>query len=116
MEDQLKKVPARFYRNENGAEPVRDWLQGLSKNDRRIIGTDIATVEFGWPVGMPTCSPMGAGLWEVRSNLGSNRISRVFFCFAGGNMVLLHGIIKKTKKTAVGDLDISRNRQREVER
>jgi hypothetical protein len=21
--------------------------------DKRIVGTDIATVEFGWPVGMP---------------------------------------------------------------
>jgi len=28
------------------------------------IGTDIATVEFGWPVGMPVCRPLGGGIYE----------------------------------------------------
>jgi phage-related protein len=116
MADELKKVPARFYRSASGAEPVRDWLHGLSKEDRKEIGTDIATVEYGWPVGMPTCAPMGAGLHEVRTDLDGNRIARVLFCFSGGAMVLLHGFIKKTRKTPRADLDLARQRQREVER
>jgi phage-related protein len=113
--DELKKVPARFYRNENGMEPVRDWLQSLNRDDRQRIGADIATVEYGWPVGMPTCRPMGAGLWEVRSNLDGRRTARVLFCFAAGQMILLHGFIKKTKKTPGADLEIARARQREIE-
>lgn len=116
MEDKLKKVPARFYQNDNGTEPVRDWLQSLSRYDRSEIGRDIATVEYGWPVGMPTCRPMGAGLWEVRSNLDHGQIARVLFCFVEGNIVLLHGFIKKTSKTPKMDLEIARERQREVER
>jgi phage-related protein len=116
MRGDLKKVPARFYRSASGAEPVRDWLHGLEKDDRKEIGTEIATVEYGWPVGMPTCAPMGAGLHEVRIRLGENRIARVLFCFSGGTMVLLHGFIKKTRKTPKADLDLARIRQREVER
>jgi hypothetical protein len=54
------------YRTSAGAEPVRDWLKGLSRDERREIGQDIATVEYGWPVGMPVCRPLGQGLWEVR--------------------------------------------------
>ena len=50
-----KILPAIFYRTATGAEPVRKWLKALSREDKRIVGTDIATVEFGWPVGMPTC-------------------------------------------------------------
>jgi phage-related protein len=111
-----KKVPARFYQSASGAEPVRDWLHRLGKEDRKAIGTDIATVEYGWPVGMPTCSPMGAGLYEVRTDLSDNRIARVFFCFAEGTMVLLHAIIKKTRKTPGMDLELARQRQRELER
>jgi hypothetical protein len=42
-----------FYRRLSGTEPVRDWLKSLSVEDRRIVGTDIAAVEFGWPIGMP---------------------------------------------------------------
>ena len=116
MEDERKRVPAHFYQNENGTEPVRDWLQSLSKEDRRKIGEDVATVEYGWPVGMPTCSPMGAGLWEVRSDLDRNRIGRVLFCFSEGHMILLIGFIKKTRKTPKAELKIARARQREVER
>ena len=45
MDDEQKRVPAHFYQNENGTEPVRDWLQSLSKEDRKKIGEDVATVE-----------------------------------------------------------------------
>jgi hypothetical protein len=72
------------YRLHGGSEPVRDWLKSLPRDDRRIVGVDIATVEFGWPIGMPLCRPLGGGLWEVRSKLTQNRIGRVIFCVAEG--------------------------------
>jgi len=56
---QSQKIPATFYRTANGAEPVRDWLLKLDPADRKIIGVDIAVVEYGWPDGMPTCRPLG---------------------------------------------------------
>jgi phage-related protein len=88
----------------------------LSTADRRALGHDIGLVEFGWPVGMPLCRPLGSGLWEIRSSLDGNRIARVIFCIAEGRMVLLHGFIKKTQKTLKADLDLARDRQNEVER
>ena len=107
----LKRVPAIFYRSESGAEPVRDWLRSLDKQDRFRIGTGIKTVEFGWPIGMPTCRPLGHGLYEVRTSLG-NRIARVLFCIGDGRMILLHGFIKKSRKTPKADLDLARTRKR----
>ena len=109
-----KHISAVFYRAASGREPVRDWLLEMSDGDRRIIGYDIATAEFGWPIGMPTCKAMGQGLYEIRSDLKSNRISRVFFCVTEGQMVLLHGIIKKTQTTPKADLDLARKRMKEV--
>ncbi|MEY2911707.1 MAG: hypothetical protein RLZZ184_1016 [Cyanobacteriota bacterium] len=102
-----KRVPAEFYRNENGTEPVRDWLKSLSKEERFLIGADIKTVEFGWLIGMPTCRPMGDGLFEVRTNLPQNKIARVLFCFYEGKMILLHGFIKKSQKTPKQQLDLA---------
>ena len=61
----MKKIPALFYENSNGKKPVRDWLLKLSEDDRKIMGEDIATVEYGYPVGMPTCKPLGNKLEEV---------------------------------------------------
>lgn len=112
-----KVLPAMFYRTATGAEPVRKWLKALSREDKRIVGTDIATVEFGWPVGMPTCRPLASrrGLLEVRSSLTQNRIARVLFCIHQGQMVLLHGFIKKTQQMPENDLDLAVKRQKEVE-
>ena len=49
----LPEIPVFFYRTTGGAEPVLDWLRSLPVDDRRVIGTDLATVQFGWPIGMP---------------------------------------------------------------
>lgn len=112
----MKRLPAVFYRSETGAEPVRDWLKSdeISADDRRRIGEDIKTVEFGWPVGMPTCRALGGGLWEVRSSL-KGRIARILFCIDDGCMVLLHGFIKKAQRTPAGDLALAMKRKRSVE-
>ena len=115
MEDSRKKIPAFFYREDNGSEPVREWLSELSKADRRLIGEDIKTVEYGWPIGMPVCRPMGKGLYEVRSHITGSRIARVLFCIHQGKMVLLHGFIKKTQKTPKMELDIAEKRKRNME-
>lgn len=116
MADDLKRLPAVFYRAAGGGEPVRLWLKELSDADRRALGYDIGLVEFGWPIGMPLCRPLGGGLWEIRSSLLGNRIARVIFCTAHDRMVLLHGFIKKTERTPRQDLDLARRRQNEVAR
>lgn len=91
---------------------MRDWLRSLDKEDRRRIGEDIKLVQFGWPVGMPVCRPMGQGLFEVRSRISDGRIARVMFCFLAGQIILLHGFIKKSQKTPKGDLDLALKRQK----
>ncbi|NJL09525.1 MAG: type II toxin-antitoxin system RelE/ParE family toxin [Calothrix sp. SM1_7_51] len=110
-----KRIPASFYKNENGTEPVRDWLKSLESEERLLIGTDIKTVEYGFPIGMPTCRPMGNGLYEVRTNLPQSRKARVLFCIHEGYMVLLHGFIKKTQKTPKQELDLALERKQQVE-
>lgn len=110
-----KRLQAVFYRTESGAEPVRDWLKALDKNDRFEIGTDIKTVEYGWPIGMPVCRPLKRGLSEVRTDLSGNRIARVLFCVVDGRMVLLHGFMKKRQKTPLADLELAHDRKRRLE-
>ncbi|WP_242035034.1 type II toxin-antitoxin system RelE/ParE family toxin [Dolichospermum sp. FACHB-1091] len=77
--------------------------------------TNLKTVEFGWPIGMPTCRPMGDGLFEVRTNLPQNKIARVLFCFYEGKMILLHGFIKKSQKTPKQQLDLAWERKHTLE-
>jgi len=114
MVSEPKKLPARFFRSDTGKEPVRDWLLGLADGDRKAIGDDIRTAEFGWPIGMPLCRKIAGrkGLWEIRTNLPGGNIARVFFFAHEGSMVLLHGIIKKTQKTPPKELDVAVRRMK----
>jgi phage-related protein len=110
-----KKITGRFYATPNGRRPVREWLQSLSRDDRRAIGQSIQKVEFGWPLGMPYCRPLAHGMWEVRSELSGGRTARVIFAIVGAEMVLLHGFMKKTQKTPPADIDLAFKRKRETE-
>jgi phage-related protein len=108
-----KRVTARFYQTALGSKPAREWLLDLTQDDRRIIGQDIQTVEFGWPIGMPVCRSLGQGIWEVRSNLAAGRIARMLFTFVDDEMILLHGFIKKAQATPHHDLELAIKRKKE---
>ena len=103
-----------FFVTSAGNEPVRQWLQDLPDGDRHAIGQDLMRVHWRWPVGMPLCRNLGKGLWEVRSTLVSNRIARVIFCLHDGELVALHGFIKKTQKIPPDDLDLAVKRKKEL--
>ena len=102
-----------FYAETSGKEPVREWLSTLDKAERNIIGYDIKCVQFGWPLGMPLVKPLGNGIWEVRSSLGT-RIARVLFVAHAGHMILLHAFIKKSQKTPLGELELARKRAKNL--
>ncbi len=110
----LKKLPAVFFMTAGSSEPVREWLKSLREADRRTIGLDIATAEYGWPIGMPLCRSLGRGLFEVRSDISDRRIARVIFAVVDERMVLLHGFVKKSQKTPKADLDLALKRLKEL--
>ena len=59
---------------------------------------------------MPLVRSLGRDLWEVRSSLTGGKIARVIFCVEDGRMILLHGFIKKSRKTPQRDFDLALKR------
>jgi phage-related protein len=113
----LKRVQAYFFVTESGREPVRDWLFDLDRVDRRDIGRNLMTLEFGWPVGMPLSRPMGARLHELRSSISGGRECRIFFYIDRlERLILLHAYIKRIRATPKRDLDIARERMKQHQR
>ena len=98
-----------FFETETNKEPVREWLQLLTSRDKKIIGEDIKTVQFGWPLGMPLVRHIDGDIWEVRSTL-SGGIARVLFVLEGKVMILIHAFIKKQQKTPKSDINLARAR------
>lgn len=109
-------LKVKFYKiTPSGNEPVREWLKSLPKETTKIVGEDIMTVQMTWPIGLPLVRNMGNKLLELRSSL-PNGISRVFFVVRNGEMILLHGFIKKTPKTPVQELEVARSRMKNFQK
>lgn len=108
----LPKLKAAFFTqpgSEPPSQPVRDWLKKLPTEERKEIGSDIQSVQFGWPLGLPLVRHLQGDLWEVRTRL-TTRIARVIFAVKNDTIYLLHGFIKTTQKTPTEDLKLAEKR------
>ena len=114
MEALTKKIQARFYLNQSGNNPVRDWIMELPEFDRKAVGIAIQKVELGWPIGMPYSRKLESNLWEVRANLADGKIARIIFTLVNDEMILLSSFIKKTQKTPSTELEIARKRLKDI--
>ncbi len=106
-------LDVRFFATDSGNEPVREWLKALPAAERRTIGEDIKTVQFGWPLGMPLVRKLAKDLWEIRIHL-ADRIARVLFTVIGHAMILLHAFIKKSQATPADELDVAKRRLQQL--
>jgi len=106
-------LDVRFFATGSGNEPVREWLRALPATERRTIGEDIKTVQFGWPLGMSLVRKLAKDLWEIRIHL-ADRIARVLFTVIGHTMILLHAFIKKSQATPADDLDVAKRRLQQL--
>lgn len=106
------KLDAFFYKTEMGAEPVKEWLLSLTKDDRKQIGSEISYVQFKWPIGRPQVDHLRGAIWEVRTTL-KTRIARVLFAVDANEMLLLHGFIKKTQTTDKTEIDLAETRYKD---
>jgi len=103
-----------FYATAGGNEPVLEWLRSLTRDERAVVGTDLRTVQIGFPIGMPVCRPLGDGLHEVRSSLPTRKEARLIFFQDGSDLVIVGGFIKKT--TPKTEIDSALKRKREYTR
>lgn len=105
-----------FYKTAGGNEVVLDFLRGLPADDKKTVGGDLKTLQFGYPIGMPLCRPVGK-LWELRSSLPSRRELRLlwFFHKLTQTIVVVHAFIKKFQKTPQKDIDLGEARKGEYE-
>lgn len=107
----------RFYETPTGNKVVKDWLLSFTKPDRAVLGEDLKTVQFGFPMGLPLCRSLGNGLWEVRSTLPVMRSEARMIFYQDSDaaaLVVVHGFIKKTQKTPKRDIDLALHRKQEA--
>jgi len=101
-----------FYKTAAGSSPVLEWLRGLPKQDRKIIGDDIRRIEENWPLGAPTCKQVISrkGVWELRTRTERLKSVRILFTIDNGCAILLHSFIKKESSAPTQMFEIADKR------
>jgi phage-related protein len=70
--------------------------------------------KYGVDLRYPHSESLGGGLFELRPKAPEG-IGRVFYCtIKGATVVMLHSIIKKSQKIPKKELDLARERLKEV--
>ena len=100
-----------LFFNESVQADIQEWPTQIFASFVRIA----EQMEVSGPnLGLPYTKAMGGGLFEIRAR-GSEGIGRAFFCCMKEQKILvLHGFIKKTKKTPRRELRLAVKRMKEV--
>lgn len=61
-----------------------------------------------------TCGRRSSARWEVRTKL-RGREARVVFFFEEAEMILMHGFVRKERRTPLAELQLARDRKRQWE-
>lgn len=105
-----------FYETTGGNEVVLDFLRALPKADRDTVGTDLATLQHSYPMGMPLCRKLRGKIWELRSSVPSKREVRLLYFFDSVSqiIVVVHAFFKTTQTTPKPDIDLAEKRKKEI--
>ena len=100
-----------FYEERNGVEPVKEFIIDLlskAKNSKveRVRANKVITYirvlqQYGTRAGEPYTKHIDGDIWELRPL--NDRI--FFFYFKDNKFILLHHIVKKTRKTPQKEID-----------
>ncbi len=98
----------------NSASVQNDLLNLPATLQARYIGLTDRMLVVGGNLGEPHTKAMGDGLFELRL-MGAEGIARVMYCtLSDRRIVMLHGFIKKGRKTPRTEFEIAMQRMKEV--
>jgi phage-related protein len=110
----MNHYAVNFYRSKTGRSPVDEYLNKLNgKTYAKVARMLELLAENGPELGLPFSRAMGAGLFELRVR-GKNE-TRLFYVFIKNHEIkILHAFSKKTQKTPQKELNLARERQKEL--
>lgn len=100
-----------FYKDENGAYPVIDFLERLDVKTRARFRWSMEQLRVrNVRAQYPLVRHLEGDLWELREESSTNIYRIVYFFFTGRRIIFLHGFTKKTRKTPTKELSLAKRR------
>ena len=100
-----------YYRDSRGREPVADFIDSLpTEVQAKVLRLIDLLADYGVLLKEPYTRQIRGKLRELRITAKSGEVRVFYFAFAEGRMVLLHGFIKKARRTPIRDIEIAEKR------
>lgn len=111
-------VTVEFYRTETGIKPAGEFIKSIENIKLRAkVVRSIGLLEtYGENLREPDSSPLGGGIFELRTIHGDNIARCLYFFFCGDKAIITNGFIKKTRKTPPGEIELARKYKADYER
>lgn len=109
------KTTVQYYLTAKGENPVKDFLESLSKQQKSKIFRIFFTIEqYGLLAILPHTKKLtGTPLWEIRV-LGKDNVRIIYVSLIQDSIHVLHGFIKKKQKTPQKEIETALMRYKEL--
>lgn len=103
-----------YYITSNGDNPVKKFIDSLENIQKAKVFRIFQTIQlYGLEAVMPHIKKLtGLPFWEIRI-LGKDNIRMIYLLIDADYICILHGFVKKTKKTSEKDINTAMNRCQE---
>ena len=100
-----------YYMDARGREPVADFIDSLPiEVQAKILRLIDLLADYGVLLKEPYTRQIRGKLRELRITSKSGEVRVFYFAFAEKRMVLLHGFVKKARRTPIRDIEIAERR------
>ena len=97
-----------FYVEENGNEPVREFLSSLDLKTQARFDWSIEQLKIrNVTAREPLVRHLEGKIWELREESSTNIFRLLYFFFTGKQIVFVHGFAKKRQKTDRSEIKIA---------
>lgn len=104
----MEEYEIELYEKADGSCPVAEFLDELESKMWAKVSRNIDLLaEHNINLREPLVKPMGEGIFELRTQQGSDLTRIFYFFFVGKKIILTNGFVKKTQKTPRKYIDIA---------
>ncbi|NBI67163.1 type II toxin-antitoxin system RelE/ParE family toxin [Pseudoflavonifractor sp. 60] len=95
-----------YYELEDGSKPAEEFILAQNYKMQAKIFSNLTYLEaMGPSLREPYSKPLGDGIFEIRTKLGSDITRVLYFFVVGQKVILTNGFVKKTSKTPPSEID-----------
>lgn len=106
-----------YYELEDGSRPAEEFILAQDYKMQAKIFSTLTYLEAKGPgLREPYSKPLGEGIFEIRTKLGSDITRILYFFVVGQKVILTNGFVKKTSKTPPGEIDRAKRYRADYQR